>query len=191
MTQHLSPQEFVESLDSTLATGRLDHLAACQTCRDEIEQLRLLMTDVEAAAPVPQPSPLFWDHFSDRVRQATSNVEPAARPAWWAQTWRPLAAFAGGLAVVVLAVVLRSGPGAPVPVDSATASVAMAEPDASNPDELASEMFVTIASALPWEDVEQVAMPRADTVDNLIEQLTPAEREQLARWLRAGIGTLE
>ena len=56
------------------------------------------------------------------------------------------------------------------------------------PDEVASQLFLSIASRLPREEVEQVAMPTSDTVDALIEQLTHAERERFAQMLRTGIG---
>jgi hypothetical protein len=191
MNDHLSPQEFVESIEGTLSSGRLDHLASCETCRSELAGLQQLLTDVEASAPVPQPSPLFWDHFSERVRLATTAAGPAPRAPRWAPGWRPIAAFAGGLALVILAFALRPGAPVAVPAAPAVADAALADSAVSASDDLAAEMFVTIASTLPWEDVEQVAMPRADTVDNLIEQLTPAEREELARLIRARIGDLE
>ena len=47
---------------------------------------------------------------------------------------------------------------------------------------------MSLASTLSYEDVRQVAAPRAGTADDMIEQLTPAEREALARMLHAGMG---
>ena len=191
MNDHLSPQEFVESLEGMLSAARRDHVAVCESCRDQIAGLQRLLIDVDASAPVPQPSPLFWDHFSERVRQATTAAEPAPRTPWWVPVWRPIAVSAGALALVVVAFALRPGAPRPVPATPPVADTALADPEASASDALAAEMFVTIASSLPWEDVEQVARPRADTVDNLIEQLTPAEREALVQLLRARIGDLE
>lgn len=188
MTHHLSPKEFVESLDGTLADVRLAHLAQCDHCRREGESLRSLMSDVEASAAMPQPSPLFWDHFSERVRQATMASAAPTRPSWWSEAWRPLAAFGGGLAAVALVVVIWPGPSAPVP-DQTLSSVSVTPADATAPDDAPWDLFLSIASTLPWEDVQRVAMPRAGTADSLIELLTPAQREELARMLRADIGT--
>jgi hypothetical protein len=191
MTHHLSPQEFVESLDGTLATGRLDHLPHCDRCRSEVESLRALAGDVEAAADLRQPSPLFWDHFSARVRHATESSPTPARPSWWAEAWRPVAAFAGGLALVAIAVAFWPRAAAPVAPDATVASVAVTPAESALPDEAPWDLFLTIASTLPWEDVRQVAMPRKGTADALISQLSPAEREALARLIRADIGELE
>ena len=52
---------------------------------------------VSNALDVPEPSPLFWEHFPGRVRAAV-QAEPAAAPArWW--TRRALT-FAMSLAIV-------------------------------------------------------------------------------------------
>ena len=111
MTHHLSPQEFVESLDGVLATSRLDHLHACAECRADLDRLRSVVTEVQAAE-MPEPSPLFWNHFSERVRQATAAAPTPVAASWWSAAWRPVAGFAAGLAVVILPVLLwpRSGP---------------------------------------------------------------------------------
>src|SRR5438132_10596593 len=58
---------------------------------------------------VPEPSPLFWNHLSERVREAVAN-EPAPAPRWinrlnvaWA------AGVFGAVAVVVLVVRVDRG----------------------------------------------------------------------------------
>ena len=53
------------------------------------------------------------------------------------------------------------------------------------------DLFMSLASTLSYEDVRQVAAPRAGTADEMIQQLTPAEREALARMIHAGIGDVE
>jgi hypothetical protein len=53
---------------------------------------------------VPEPSPLFWDHFSQRVRDAVA-IEPAPAPGWSRRfniAWA--AGVFGALAAVVVAV---------------------------------------------------------------------------------------
>ena len=50
---------------------------------------RLLYELKKAAGEVPEPSPLFWNHLSARVRDAVA-VEPIPR-AWWMTYWRPFA----------------------------------------------------------------------------------------------------
>ena len=62
---------------------------------------------------VPEPSPLFWDHLSQRVQEAVAN-EPAPAPGWPSRfnfAWA--AGLFGALAVVVLAVVVTMHHSAP------------------------------------------------------------------------------
>src|SRR5213594_321234 len=68
---------------------------------------------------VPEPSPLFWDHLSQRVREAVAN-EPPPAPGWMNRlnvAWA--AGVFGAVAIVVLAVVVTLHRGAPQPVSSA------------------------------------------------------------------------
>ena len=106
MTQHLSPQEFVEALDGALLAARRSHLESCDDCRDEVDHLRQLMSDVGATAGLPELSPLFWEHFSRRVRAATGDMVLAPQ-AWWRIGWRPLVPVGSVLAAVVLTVALQ------------------------------------------------------------------------------------
>ena len=193
MTHHLSPQEFVESLDGVLATDRLDHLHACAECRADLDRLRSVVVEVQAAE-MPEPSPLFWNHFSERVRQATAAAPTPVAASWWSAAWRPVVGVAAGLAVVMLPVLLwpRSGPVALAPPVESVARVspeAPAEPLAV--DDAPWDLFLSLASALSYEDVRQVAAPRSGTADDMIEQLTPSEREALARMIHAGTGDVE
>ena len=128
MTHHLSPQEFVESLDGVLGTDRLDHLHACAECRADLDRLRSVVVEVQAAE-MPEPSPLFWNHFSERVRQATAAAPTPVAASWWSAAWRPVVGVAAGLAVVILPVLLwpRSGPVALAPP---VESVARVSPEA-------------------------------------------------------------
>ena len=193
MNDHLSPQEFVESLDGMLAAKRLDHLEQCLECRVELDRMREIVADVRAV-DVPEPSPLFWAHFSERVRTATIDVPTPVATSWWAAGWRPLTGFAAGLAAVVLAVLLWPGRGPatiPPPVDQVARVEADAAAESFAVDDAPWDLFLSLASALSYEDVRQVAAPRVGTADEMIEQLTPVEREALARMLHAGIGDVE
>ena len=78
---HLTPDEFVDAADGTLETGRLRHVEQCERCRQRLETL-VEALQMGAAGPVPEPSPLFWEHFSARVRNAIA-AEPAPPQTWW------------------------------------------------------------------------------------------------------------
>jgi hypothetical protein len=184
MTQHLSPQEFVEAIEGTLVRARLDHLSACGECQTDVRELGELVATIESATPVPEPSPLFWNHFSARVREATTAAPPA-KPSWWASNWRPVAAVLAGAGAIALVLLLRPVPTAPLSPEPATTQ-AVAEPPI---DPGPWELVMGIASGLSIDDVESVATPRAGTVDAAMNDLTPAQRAQLARMLQAEIGS--
>ena len=47
------------------------------------QEIDALVERVTRALDVPEPSPLFWDHFPSRVRAAVSAAPHAPAPAWW------------------------------------------------------------------------------------------------------------
>ncbi|MDH4066381.1 MAG: hypothetical protein OEW19_18420 [Acidobacteriota bacterium] len=100
---HLSRDELVDAAEGTLPPVRGAHLASCEACRDEVAQLMHVLREA-AEVPVPEPSPLFWDHFSARVRDAVADeaLPTSGRSVWL--RWPTLAPF-GALALVLLALV--------------------------------------------------------------------------------------
>jgi len=84
---HLSPSEFIDLADGALADARAAHAASCEACRAQAATVRDALRIAENPGAVPEPSPLFWDHLSARVREAVAT-EP-----------RPRAAFGLGLRV--------------------------------------------------------------------------------------------
>ena len=47
------------------------------------QEIDALVERVTRALDVPEPSPLFWDHFPVRVRAAVSAAPSDPAPAWW------------------------------------------------------------------------------------------------------------
>lgn len=183
MTDHLRPEDFVDVLDNMAQAPAREHLAACAECREQLDELRDMMresADVEA----PSPSPLFWEHFSDRVRQSTQTL-PTRAP-WWESLWRPAAVFAAA-AVVILAVALRPHAPAPIgPGPQATDVPAVAKLEL--PDDGSWGLVVAIASEYQYADVREAVEPVSGTADAMIEDLTPAQRAALARLLEKQMG---
>ena len=90
---HLTPDELIDALEGV---GHQAHLAECERCRRELAELSAVLSDAKQAS-VPEPSPLFWPHFSERVRTAIHRDAPPAGawPSWlrW-QVLLPLGAAA-------------------------------------------------------------------------------------------------
>jgi hypothetical protein len=103
---HLSRERLLDAIEAEPSPEAAAHLHSCSRCRAEVEALRGTLRKVRAV-DVPEPSPLFWDHLTERVREAIA-AEPApdraaASARWW---WRPALA---ALVVLVSAVLVDRG----------------------------------------------------------------------------------
>jgi hypothetical protein len=99
---HLKEAELVDLAEGTLPESSVPHLAGCARCRRQLLEMRAMMA-AAAAVRVPEPSPLFWDHLSNRVRQAVAGQATAPRQRWHAlATWRRLLVPASAIAAVLL-----------------------------------------------------------------------------------------
>lgn len=78
-TPHLTPEELIDSRERQLPAARQAHADACVVCRAELARLDDVLREV-AAVDVPEPSPLFWDHLSARIRDRVAD-EPTPAPA--------------------------------------------------------------------------------------------------------------
>ena len=59
---HVKPDELVDIAEGTRAESSAPHLATCDDCRRQLADVRTMMS-AAAEVEVPEPSPLFWDHF--------------------------------------------------------------------------------------------------------------------------------
>ena len=78
---HLNAAELVDLAEGTRPESSAPHLAGCPGCRAQLLEMRAAMAATTDAGHVPEPSPLFWDHFSARVSQAIA-AEAAAPRRW-------------------------------------------------------------------------------------------------------------
>jgi len=190
MTEHLRREEMIDALDEPLAAARQAHLEACGACQAEVASLRGVLREARGVE-IDEPSPLFWDHFSQRVHQATAGEPLPREHGWWQALWRPVSVFVAAAGVVVLVAVWRplpqespagaGGGGAQAPVTS----LSLASDDGSW------ELVVGLASELDWSDVKEVARPAYGTADAMIDELTAAQRGALAKLLQEGMGDLQ
>jgi len=174
--RHLSPTELLDAVEvAPPAKARL-HLESCAECREEVAELRRVLVATRHV-DIPEPSPMFWDRLSDRVRIAIA-AEPEAprRDSRWLQ-WPTLVPLAG-LAVLVLALVAtvadRSDTereGVSVTIDAAPDSVWTLMAELVGPLDVETAQEAGIA-----------ASPGA--ADEFVLQLTATEREELVRLLR-------
>jgi hypothetical protein len=199
---HLTDVELVDLVDGTLAPARARHLDACETCRASASALRETLSRA-ADAEIPEPSPLFWEHFSARVQEGV-RAESMAPSGWfgWAQSTSVKWAMSGALLTLVLvAVVWRAS--APRPASTASGPVATAsstgpaDPDAFDPDlDEAWALVRTVADdvardtpasdEIAWDEVATEGFGvRPGAVEHAMVALTGDERSELLRLLQA------
>ena len=119
---HLNAEELIDLAEGARPESSAPHLAACAPCRAQLEELRAMMSAAKEV-DVPEPSPLFWDRLSSRVSAAVAAEAGDARlqpPHSFAESvaalfrLRAFQATVGVAAVVLISVVVGSGPRAPV-----------------------------------------------------------------------------
>ena len=77
---HVTPADVIDLVDGCASERARTHVEACAACRDQVATLTASLA-LTRADRVPEPSPLFWDHFSTRVSDAVRE-EPEVRPRW-------------------------------------------------------------------------------------------------------------
>jgi hypothetical protein len=184
MTRHLDDTERIDALEGTLAAARHAHLDECAECRHTIAELRAVWEDLRIGAgdDMPEPSPLFWNHFPVRVAAAVDEVAAAEAVPWWGGSTRAWLGLAAAAAVVLVAVTVapqHEMAVSPVP-DQQTAQVA----DVSD-DSIQWQFVTDVLGTLEPDAAHSVLGPSAGAVDAAFTMLTAAERDAFARLLQA------
>ena len=196
--KHLSESEIVDLVDGTLAPARVAHLDACDACRTTANDLREGLART-ADVSIPEPSPLFWEHFSARVREDVRSVEAAGAPGWFGWADGPTVKWA--MAGALLTILLVSGvwvslwrttaisPGRVPPVTTATASAGRGEHGVELLDADSDEAWAlvrTVADDLAWDDAAEEGLGvRPEFAERALAALTREERSELVRLLAA------
>lgn len=189
--KHLAPEEFVDAAEGRLPVARAAHLETCEACREQVETIAGMLRDV-SAADLPEPSPLFWDHFSSRVQAAVAHEEIRAGRTWgWtgARILAPLAVMALVVAVVAGSLLPRlvRTPAAPVPA-ATTADVPSLDTEIGvDPDNVEVWAVLTAAAADMGIDEAHAAGlgVRPTTVDRAVQRLSKDELAELGRLLQS------
>ncbi|HSL21685.1 MAG TPA: hypothetical protein VK886_09125 [Vicinamibacterales bacterium] len=186
---HLNASEIVDLLEGALPEARLAHAVECPRCREEADRARAGL-DAARRSDAAEPSPLFWDHFSARVREAIAE-QPAVRGRGrW--IWVPLAGVTVAMAVVIGAIVARAPlPSAPPGVSpGATAVGPAAVPDQETDEQWA--LVTDVADGVDWEEAADagLAVPPG-AAEHAVLQLSDEQQQELARLLQAEIGRLK
>ena len=181
---HLSTDDLATAVDGTPTDAVKTHLETCATCREAVARLSAFVADVKSDT-VPEPSPLFWDHFSARVREATAGeATPDGR--FWPLN-RPLVTVAS-LAAVAAFIVLWSFPSR-IPAVMAPPPVAEAGERPADPD-VTWQTISDMAAAMSADDVRTATAPAPDRASALSD-LSDDERAAFVALLKMDIGDVQ
>jgi hypothetical protein len=187
---HLTPDQFVDAVEGRVERhpGAASHLAVCENCRAELSSLTEVLSTARAV-DLPEPSPLFWEHFSRRVRAAVESESTPRRAGWFAGAWRPVVLLGAAGGALALVLVLRPSPvSAPILPSSqfADATVAVTPvADVESSDDVRLSVMAAMAKDLEAEEFQQAVRPSADAAGAALEDLTVEQREALVRLIKA------
>ena len=202
---HLTPADVVDAVDGVLTGSRAAHLESCARCRAEAAAAHAAIVATRRA-DVPEPSPLYWQHLSARIREQVANERIA--PASWTDAWSPLwSAFPGvrGLVPVasalalVIAVVGGAGlltrharlaaPTSSVAMAGTTAAATSTETLQPSDENEVWQVLSSAASDMPIEDAHAAGMVvQAGAIDRAVQGMTPDELNELGRLLLSEMG---
>lgn len=181
MTHHLSHDEFVAAMEQELDPLRQAHLDGCPSCRATLDELHLALTAVETSSALPEPSPLFWDHLSARIREATHDELPGASIPWWREHWRPMVASTATAVLVIVGAWHMFTPAARVPTGMASSAFRDTALDVEA-DDGAWLTVGELTASLSSDDVRWVVAP-GPMASSAVAELTPREREAFVKLL--------
>ena len=192
--RHLTEGQLLDLAEGAQPEPSAGHLASCEACRRQLMDLRSAMT-AAAAADVPEPSPLFWEHLSARVREAVEAEGRSSGVGWRLQwpSWRAIVPI-GALAMLVLTTALLLRPAHESPRDTNTArsditdTAADAGDLAQMTDDPSLTLLADLTSDLDWDAASEAGLaPGTGAVDDVVTSLSSGERRELHRLLQVAL----
>lgn len=185
---HLTPDQLLDVADGTRTAREFVHLQSCAACAAQLAGVRDAIRDAKDVT-VPEPSPLFWDHLSARVRQAVAEDDRngAWRPGYlW--RWAAAAVALGALVLVILPMAppisTRSAHETPSVSAGLTAQTVLPAFD----DDPALALLADLSAGLDWEAAAEAGLvPAREAVDSIVFDLSDEERVELHRLLKEAL----
>jgi len=174
--RHLTSDELLDAVEGVLDAEGQAHLSSCETCQLQLADLSRVLGEAKRVS-VPEPSPLFWQHFSRRVALAIDEESTRGWPTWL--RWQVLLPL-GAVALVVVALMIA------VPKKAPAVELAVAPPAAVD---VAEDSWVAFAELVGDVDLDTAAAAgifgKPDIAERAVLELTAEEQQELTRLLRA------
>ena len=198
LTDHLDEAALLDAAEGSPSEHAEAHLAECERCRLQVADLRSALR-MAADAPVPEPSPLFWNHLSARVREAIAEEATGERVSvssgWAARlwSWQMVTAAVAAAAIILVAVNRQSSFGtntaqsADAPAPAVAATPGDLTPSIDNDPSLS--FIADLAGELDWDDAVEAGLTSgADAVERVVQDMSDDERRELRRVLQEEMG---
>ena len=180
--KHLTDEQIADALDGAPTAAASEHLTGCVACASKARELQAVLREA-AAVDVPEPSPVFWQHFIAQVNAAVDEAPPA-RSAW------PRAAWAAAAIIVVgFIATFASWPGS-VQQPVAEGPLPVLEPISIDiDDDQAWAVVRNLAADLHYEDVREAGVvPQPGALEREVATLSEDERALLVRLVEEDLG---
>ncbi len=177
---HLTSDELIDAAEGTLDPSRREHLATCAACAREVADLASVLTEARAVE-IPEPSPLFWDHLSARVRSAVRS-ESLPGGGWTQWLRGPVLLPIGALALLLLAL-MSAVPRQTESVNQAGVGSIAGEIALGEDGWL---LVADLVGDIEWDTAEAAGvMVRPDMADRAALELSAQEQRELSRLIKA------
>lgn len=171
----------IDLLDGQGTPEQGAHVAQCDSCRAALAGLRSAMVRATDDG-MPDPSPLFWEHFSRRVNERIDAPEKGE----WRWLRGPRLAALVAAAAVVLAVAIGTttlrGPERPDVLVSAPGVPSQVEAQDDIEEDGAWAVVRTAAQDLDYDAAQAEGISaRPGSMEHAVAEMTGEERAELAR----------
>jgi hypothetical protein len=193
---HLTSAQLIDLAENN-ATGlneaSLSHVRSCAACQRQLEDLQATLVAL-SEVPVPEPSPLYWEHFSARVRDAVANERVGNQTGFDGWSWlraKTLWVAAASVAVLAVAVTLRVDrePASTSSIGGATVSIIEVAEPLEPGDDPSLSLVGDLAADLDWDAASEAGFTTHVGVDNdAVTQLSDGERQELHQLLKGELG---
>jgi len=189
--RHLKDEELVDIAEGTRPESSAPHLGGCDSCRAQLDELRAMMSAAQAV-DIPEPSPLFWDHLSSRVREAVA-ADGEARRGFDVPLWRRLLVPVSAVAVAALLIATALTPRAPSPATNTTrpgAAVVDAAPaiellrDISSDEDVSLTLVASLTDRVDLDTVREAGLATRGSAEDAITHMSESELRELGRLLK-------
>jgi hypothetical protein len=196
--RHLTAQELIDLAEGERVESNAPHLAACAECRARIAELRATLRTA-ADVGVPEPSPLFWDHFSARVSNAIAD-ERSRKPKSirWLRIFVPAALTAAAAVGIFMSLRQPALPKAVRPadkvavrsIDSSVEPTSELATDSSPRDDASLSLVGDLAAAIDLDAAFDAGMTPDGTAEHAVTHLDIDELRELRRLLQHELGVI-